>query len=486
MREGHFRSAIELASDLATRQVSAVELFDSVVARIVALDGPINAVVARDFDRARLAAQDADIRLKQGERLPLLGVPVLIKESFDLAGTPTSWGFPWGSEWIAQEDALPVARLKQAGAIVLGKTNVAFALADWQADNPVYGTTNNPWDLARSPGGSSGGSAAELAAGFAALDLGSDIGGSLRAPAHFCGILAHKPSLGLLPARGHGPPGALRSPFGNDLGVIGPMARTAEDLALVVDLLSAPDPLAAGIAHSTRLPPARHGRLCDFRVLILDTSPLLPLSREVASALEQFAGRLHDADARVEWSSALVPDLAAQARNYLHLFAAYTEAFTPPQAQAAATQAAAMLPADDHSFTAARLRGAVSSHRDWLAADGVRRAFAAQWRELFRHYDVVLKAPLPTPAFPHDHSQPQEARQIWIDDVPHPYLDQLTFAGIATSVGLPATVAPIGRTPHGLPVGVEIIGPYLEDNTPLVFAALLEREFGGFAAPPGY
>ena len=201
-----YRTATELLQALAARQVSPRELVDAAIARIEALDGKINAVVVRDFDRARAAATAADAALARGERRPLLGLPMTVKEQFNVAGLPTCWGIEKFRDWRPDFDALAVQRLKAAGAIILGKTNVPAALSDWQSYNKVYGTTNNPWDLGRSPGGSSGGAAAALAAGFVPLELGSDIGGSLRCPAHFCGVYAHKPTLDLIPQRGSGYP----------------------------------------------------------------------------------------------------------------------------------------------------------------------------------------------------------------------------------------------------------------------------------------
>jgi amidase len=201
-----YRTATDLLQALAARQVSARELLDAAIARIEALDPKINAVVVRDFDRARTAADAADAALSRGERRPLLGLPMTVKEQFNIAGLPTTWGFTQFRDWHPEADALAVQRLKAAGAIIIGKTNVPTGLNDWQSYNQIYGTTNNPWDLSRTPGGSSGGAAAALAAGLVPLELGSDIGGSLRAPAHFCGVFAHKPSIELIPQRGSGPP----------------------------------------------------------------------------------------------------------------------------------------------------------------------------------------------------------------------------------------------------------------------------------------
>ena len=263
--EWDYRTAKEIAGALQARKISAVELTDHVIARIEALDQKINAVVVRDFDRARDAAKAADAALGRGERRPLLGVPITIKESFNVAGLPTTWGIVAAKGFVPQEDALTVARLKGAGAVVLGKTNVPLMLADWQSFNAIYGTTNNPWDLARTPGGSSGGSAAALAAGFGPLSLGSDIGGSLRVPPNYCGVYGHKPTHGIIPTRGHAPPGARAVPRDIDLAVVGPMARSASDIALELDILAGPDELRDAVAYRLALPPPRHEALKDFR-----------------------------------------------------------------------------------------------------------------------------------------------------------------------------------------------------------------------------
>jgi amidase len=271
-----YRRATELVEALATGRVSSRELVDGAIARIEALDTKINAVVVRDFAAARAAATAADAALARGERRPLLGLPMTLKEQYAVAGLPTTWGKPEFKDWRPAEDALSVARLKAAGAIILGKTNVPLNLADWQSYNAIYGTTNNPWDLTRTPGGSSGGAAAALAAGFVALELGSDIAGSLRTPAHYCGVYAHKPSTDVVPQRGGGPPGVPPIPFRIDLAVTGPMARSAADLALELAVLSGPDERWDGIGYRLALPPARHDTLKDFRVLVLDSHPLAP------------------------------------------------------------------------------------------------------------------------------------------------------------------------------------------------------------------
>jgi amidase len=475
-------SARETAQALAERRISARELLDHVIARIEALDGPINAVVVRDFDRAREAARAADAALARGERRPLLGVPMTVKESHDVAGLPTTWGLPDFRDWRPEEDGTAIARLKQAGAVVIGKTNVPTALGDWQSANEIYGFTRNPWDPARSPGGSSGGGAAALAAGFVPLELGSDIGGSIRVPAAFCGVFGHKPSVGLLPFKGHTFPGTHG---GVDLAVIGPLARSAADLDLALDILAGPDEEEAA-AYRLALPPARHAALRDYRVLVVDTHPVIPTAASVRGALDRLGGRLAAAGAQVARSSALLPDLAQADRIYLQLLMPILMARLPAEAYAGMQSAAANLPADDQSLPAQRLRASVLSHREWLYANEARVVLRRQWRALFREFDVVLTPAFSTPAFPHDHSPDVNAREAEVDGVHVPYFDQLAWPGVASVAGLPATIAPVDRDPAGLPIGVAINGPFLEDRTTIGFAQLIEQALGGFVPPPGF
>ena len=483
--EWAYRSAGELAQSLQRKQISALELTDQFIARIEALDGDINAVVVRDFARAREAAKAADAALARGERMPLLGVPVTIKESYNIAGLPTTWGMPAFKDFVAEEDALAVTRLKSAGAVVLGKTNVPLGLGDWQSYNDIHGATNNPWDKTRTPGGSSGGSAAALAAGFGPLSLGSDIGGSLRVPAHFCGVCAHKPTHGLVASRGHTPPGLPAWPGAVDLVVIGPMARCVDDLVLALDLVAGPDEAADGRGYRLSLPPARRDKLSEFRVLCIAEHPDLRTSAGVGASLDRLSKQFIAAGANVKRETRLLPDLEASARLYVKLLNAVMSAPLPDDRHQEMRAAVAKIPAADQSLTAGLARGAVMSHREWLRADFARQGLKQQWGALFRDFDVVICPPAATQAFPHDHSTPQEERKLTVDGKEFPYLHQLVWAELATTCGLPATVIPIGVT-DGLPTGVQIIGPHLEDRTPLEFARLIEREFGGFVAPPGY
>lgn len=477
------QTAEEMAAALRAGDVTSVELTDEAIARIERDDKVINAICVQDFDGARAAARDADAVRARGEDRPLLGIPVTVKESYNMVGLPTTWGLPEHRDYLPAEDAVQVSRLKAAGAVVLGKTNVPVGLQDIQSFNSVYGTTNNPWDHDRTSGGSSGGSAAALASGFGALSIGSDLAGSLRTPAHFCGIYAHKPTIGLAATRGMVVPPEPAWPVEHDLAVVGPMARTARDLALLLDVMAGPDPLMFGKAGVVALPPARHERLSDFRVLIVDDHPLIPTGSAVRAGVNRVADVLVDGGARVERHSQLLPDLTEAATLYMQFLFSGSVARFPVEAYEQLQLQAAGLSADDQSLDAARLRAMVFSHRDWIGVNNQRELHRHAWRQLFAEFDVVVCPITPTPAFPHDHNPDALKRRLDIDGVDYPYFDQLVWAGVATMPGLPATAVPTGLSPEGLPVGVQLVGPMFEDRTPLRLAELLEQPLGGFHPP---
>ncbi len=434
-----------MAAALAAGTVSAVELWRAAVERIERLDGAINAVVVRDFERAGDAARNADAALARGERRPLLGVPMTVKEAFNVAGLPTTWGSPAFADWIAPADAVAVARLKAAGAVILGKTNIPPFLADWQSDNPVYGRTNHPLDAARTPGGSSGGSAAALASGMVPLEFGSDIGGSIRVPCAFCGVFGHKPSYGLVPLRGHAPPGVDGVP--PPLGVVGPMARSVVDLVLALGVVAGPAEVEA-VGYRRRLPPARHERLADFRVLIVDRHPLAKVEGEIVAALHRLAANLETAGARVDRHSDRLPDLARSHEIYQAILVTAMSRGAPPQP------------------------GLMDAHAYMDTLDRqleVRR----RWRALFEAHDVVLAPCFGTTAFAHQAGGDMMDRTLIIDGEPTRYGLQLAWPGVATVANLPATAVPVGTARSGMPIGVQVIGPYLEDFTTLAFAGLI-------------
>lgn len=482
MNKFDYLSARETVAALANKKISAVELLDHTIQRIENLDKKINAVVVRDFERARVTAKIADEIIAKGIKLPLLGLPITVKESFNVIGLTTSWGNPLFKSNKSTHDALVIERLKAAGAIIIGKTNIPFMLGDWQSYNAIYGITNNPWDLTLTPGGSSGGSAAALAAGFVALELGSDLAGSLRVPAHFCGVYAHKPSQDLIPSRGSEPPMLSPTFYKTDLAVAGPMARTSADLALALHVLAGPDPLIDGMAYHLTLPLPRHKKLNEFRVLVLDTHPLCPTEASIKKSLHSLVSKLEKHGVQVT-VNAPHPDLATITQNYATLLGAFGAANLPKNEYEKLHEINRKIPLDDDSLGAAWIRGNLINHRDWLLATRARAQLRIEWRKLFHDYDVIICPVISTTAFPHNHEQDFAKRRIKFDEHDVPYEDQFAWSSIATLFGLPATVVPIESAHADLPVGVQIIGDFLQDNTTLKFAELIENEFGGFVKP---
>ncbi|MBL8485986.1 MAG: amidase [Rhodocyclaceae bacterium] len=478
-----FRSASELAAALRDRTVGCRELLERHLERVEALNPAINAVVTLDAERARRRADEADGALARGEAWgPLHGLPMTLKDSWETAGLRTTSGAPEFAGHVPAADAPAARRLIDAGAIVFGKTNLPAHAADLQSHNPLFGTTVNPWDPARTCGGSSGGAAAALAAGFTPLELGSDIGGSIRTPAGFCGVFGHKTSYGLIPMRGHipGPPGSLAE---LDIGVAGPMARTAADLSLALDLLAGPLPEEA-VAWRLRLPGPRRRSPREFRVAAWLDDPACLVDGAVADVCRAAVETLRRAGVPVD--EAARPGFAfAEAWDlYLRLMYAATSG-GPTEAQFArlATAAAAAPPGEDGP--AARFaRGITQRHRDWLPAHEARLRMRAAWTAFFRDYDVLLCPVTPTAAIPHDHSEPINRRRIVVNGKARPYWDQLAWVGLVGVAGLPATTAPVGLTPDGLPVGIQVVGPYLEDHTAIAFAGHLAEMTGGFRRPP--
>ncbi len=437
-------TAAETAQTIGQGDISALEACDAAIDRIGRLDAALNAIVVRDFERARTAAKALDNRRNKNKQLPLLGVPMTVKESHDVAGLPSTWGLPSASTEPADIDSVAVSRLKNAGAVILGKSNVSTALADWQANNPVYGRTLNPYDHSRSPGGSSGGAAAALACGMVPLELGSDIGGSIRIPAHLCGIFGHKPTFGILPTTGHDFPGT--DSIEAELAVIGPMARSAGDLAIALDILAGP---AGGSAYRLELPRRKRNDLRDFRVLVLDTHPVAATDGEIRTAIGKLADGLDDAGVAIARDIDGLPDLEAAHGQYTAMLMAITTRGVP-----------GVTPMDVHK---------------WMHLQDVQMQLTRQWSKIFEQVDVVITPAFGVAAFPHDDIPDWSGRTLMIDGAAEPYGKQLAWAGVATFPGLPATVAPVALTRFGLPIGVQIIGPTFADHTTIGFAALLEQ-----------
>ncbi|MEM7407903.1 MAG: amidase [Pseudomonadota bacterium] len=477
-----FATASALARAIRAREVSSRELTEFYIGRIEQHDGDLNAVVVRDFDRALAAADRADAALAAGTATgPLHGVPMTIKESYNIEGLPTTFGIPAMRDNIAQTDADVVARFKSAGAHFLGKTNVPINLADLQSYNDIYGKTSNPWDLTRTPGGSSGGSAAALAAGLTGLDSGSDIGGSIRNPAHYCGVYGLKPTWNVISPIGHALPGTVAP---GDLSVVGPMARSAEDLALAMDVVAGPNALDAA-GWQLALPRPRKASLADYRVAIWADDARAPVDGPVAERIASIGETLARAGAVVSDTARPNLDIDAAIVNYKLLLHGAMSRRSTPEARAHFAEVVEALNADDLSDRALTARGTVQLHADWLARHNERTALRHAWRAFFDDWDILLCPQTATSAFAHDH-QKFGARTIPVNGAPQPYFQQLFWAGLITGPYLPSTVFPTGPDAAGLPIGVQAVGAEFDDYVTIDFCRLIAREIGGFTAPAGY
>ena len=475
------RSARELAAMIRRKQISSRELLDFFLAAVRERNEDLNAVVTLDEEGARAAASEADEATAKGHATgPLHGLPMTIKDTFETVGVRTTAGNPIWKDHVPTRDAETVAKLKRAGAVVFGKTNLPFMAADVQSYNDIFGCTNNPHDLTRTPGGSPGGAAVAVATGMTSLELGSDIGGSIRTPSHWTGVYGHKPSFGIVSNLGHlpGPPGMQSQP---DLGVAGPLARRAEDLAIALDVLVGPDQHDQ-VAWRLDLPPARHDRLSDFRVATWFEDPALPVDDAVRARLEATADALRAAGVRVDEKARPDFDLQELIRAYNRLLMPIILVDLPKEAVAGLAKVAAAFEEDDTSDAAVAARAPLIQHREWLQTNELREQWRVAFRDFFANYDILLCPVTSVPAIPHDHS-PFPGRTIEVNGQTRPYTDLFSWISMATSCRLPATVAPVGPTPEGLPVGVQIVGPYLEDHSTIEFARLLGDVVGGFSPP---
>jgi amidase len=481
MSELGFLPATRLAALVRRGTVGCVELLDHFIARVERLDPQLNAVVVRDFERARKVARALDRKRGTAGGGPLYGVPMTVKESFDVAGLPTTWGNLERRNHAAEADALAVQRLKDAGAVVFGKTNIPVNLADWQSFNPVYGSTNNPWDLGHTPGGSSGGGAAAVAAGISGLEIGSDIGGSVRVPAHYCGLFGHKPTWGLCPMRGHSVANAASM---TDISVIGPIARSADDLSLVLDLIGQPDP--AETALRVKLPAPRVRTIDGLRVAVWASEPSQPTDAETTAQIEALARTLRREGAKVSTNARPAFDPVEAFHVYLRVLHAALSGRAPDAALARMREGAARRKPDDMSADAIMVRGVDMTHRDWLRLNERRFQIRRAWSAFFQDWDVLLCPVIATPALPHMQQGETWERKIEINGQAYPYNEMLFWPGVTCAYHLPASVAPIGVSRAGLPIGVQIVGPLYGDRTTIQVAKLLEKVSRGFVPPEGW
>jgi amidase len=453
------RPATDTARLLRDKELSSRELTGALLARIEEVNPALTAVVALRPEQALAEAAAADeAAARSGDLGPLHGVPITIKDAFDVAGLPTTWGNPAFAGHVAGSDAAVVRRLRRAGAVVAGKTNAAFMLGDFgQTANELHGVTANPWDTARTPGGSSGGSAAAVAAGMSFLDYGSDLVGSIRLPASYCGVYGLKPSVATVPLAGFQPPGPPAVPSDMTyLSALGPLARSAGDLRTALAVTGGPDGPAAK-AYAWALAPPRHTRLRDFRVGVVLDHPHAPVSSEVAAVLSGAVDVLARSGATVVegWPEGVDPVAEAESFGFhVRLFFAYQQ------------------PGDD-----------LPPFAEVVEQERRRMAARAAWGALFEDVDVFLCPASFTPAFPHD-PRPFQERTIATPEGDRPYTDQVFWVAHASLPGLPAVSVPVGRTAGGLPVGAQVVGPLHEDDTAITFAGLLGEVTGGYEPPP--
>ena len=492
MDEFAFQSAVNLVKAIQDKKISSSELLELYIERYERYNPSINAIVETDFETARLKARQADEALANNENWgPLHGLPMTIKDYINVTGLHSTYGSPMFKDNLPTSNADVVQPLIDNGAIIFGKTNLPLWAMGSQSFNEVYGQTNNPWDLTRTPGGSSGGAAAAIAAGLTGLEIGSDLAGSIRSPAHFCGIYGHKPTYGIVPIRGQQPPREIElidyAPE-QDLTVTGPLARSAADLDLVMDLVVRP-PVFQRKSMKINLPVPRKKALKDYRIGFWIEDPLFSPDIEVGDCLEELVSRLSKKGAKIEEKK---PDI-----NFKKIFKIFDElmnlacvVYIPGGAFNSLLKKAKELDEKDQSIDAWYARVVTKTHREWQLLNWERLMIRQKWADFFEEYDVLLCPAIRIAAFPHNHTMTLESPQrittkLNDQDIPHSDVI-LPWAGLASLSYLPATVAPIGLTSGGLPIGVQIIGPYLEDRTTIHFAKLIEKDFYRFKPPPGF
>jgi amidase len=455
-----FRSATDAAQAVRRKELSSRELTELLLARIEAVNPALNAIVELRRETALQEAVAADEATARGDDTgPLHGVPMTVKDSFNVAGLRTTWGNPAFKDFVASESATVARRLKEAGAIIVGKTNVAFMLGDFgQTANELHGVTNNPWDTTRTPGGSSGAAGAALSAGMTFLEYASDLVGSIRIPASFCGVFGLKPSVGIVPLSGFRPPGPPPPPSDMTyMSAVGPLGRYPRDLRTALSVTAGPEDQAAK-AYSWALSPPRHTRLDNYRVGVVLDHEHAPVSSEVAAPLSDAV------DALARTGSTILegwPDGVDPARSY-ESFGFHVRAFFAFQE-----------PGEDFAKLS-----------EFVDHENRRMAARAAWNRYFDDVADVFLCPVNfAAAFPHD-ARPFEDRTIATPEGERPYNDQAFWVSHASLPGLPAVAAPVGRTPGGLPVGAQMVGPLYEDDTAITFAELLTEVIGGYEPPP--
>jgi amidase len=486
-----FLSASEVAALIRDKKISSFELTDIILSRIKKFDKEINAFNVVLEEEAIKRAREADAALARGEIWgPLHGVPIDIKDSFSIKGVITTAGNPSLSNYVPENDAAAVARLRSAGAVILGNTNVPFMLDDHQSFNEIYGRTNNPWNLERTPGGSTGGGAAALAAGLSYLCIGSDTAGSIRVPANFCGVFGHKPTVDVISKKGQIPPLPGGSPYiSNGLSVAGPLARSAADLKLLLEICGGPDQ-PDSLAYSWKLLKERKTDLKEYRIRYVTDDRLCPVSSEIKPVMESAIERFKREGVSLTqgWPENINPE--EQFNNYLYLLHAHMSGGV---SESEIESLASMAKSKEETPTVIRARASIFSHKYFRTWDSGRILAREKWQSFFKDYDAIIMPMTFVPAFPHinkpwfpNNPDPSKKRNLATPEGDRDYDDILFWLSFATLTGLPATVLPIGLTKSGLPVGLQIMGPFLEDATPISIAGKLSEILGGIQFPEKY
>jgi amidase len=465
-----FAPASQLLQMLRSRQVSSAELVSAYIERIESLNHHVKSVVTLCEERAAEESDDADRRLSGREDIrPLEGLPITIKDSIETKGIRSTDGMKILEHHIPTEDAPTVARLRAAGAIIIAKTNIPEMAMDYDCDNPLFGSTNNPWHVGRVPGGSSGGEAASLASGMCALGLGSDYGGSIRIPAHFCGVVGLKPTWGTIPGTGHLPPSPAAPPPIAHMATIGPMARYVDDLTLEYNLLRGPHPSTPYTVPSLEAHPENVNLKQVTCAYFTEVESAAPVAAEIRTAVERAARSLSKIGVPVEQKTPPIKEAARIWADY---------------AMADGGQLLREMLAGRENLSRERLRRSFmtqlpsKSAAEFFRTSIERDIFRVQLQHFMERYAIVIGPPFCITAFEHG------ALDVNIDGNSFNLFTANWPALWVNCAGLPAAVVPAGQDRDGLPIGVQIVGRAFDEETVLAVAKALEQELGGFKKPP--
>jgi len=472
----------QLISKINNKEISSQELLEIQLEHISEHNASINAVITINEDLALKKAIEADEAMQKGENWgPLHGLPITMKDAYEVKDIISTGGSVKWKDHIPASNAVVADRLQQAGAIVFGKTNVPLLSGDWQSYNELYGVTNNPWNTHKTPGGSSGGSAAAVSMGFSSLEVGSDIGGSVRVPAHFCGVYGLKPSYGLIPLLGHLPPPPGILSHQDTLSVAGPIARSPKDIQIALSVLAGTSPLEQK-GWKLDLPPARHQKIKDFRVAIWPNDPFCNVENAISDAIEGFANQIGKLGATVQETN---PGVSLQMNDdiYWNMSMPIIASGFPKSTLEKMKEFLRNSDPNDTNLRVRHARAALLKHKSWLSFNERRLHIKAMWEEFFASFDVLICPVVFTTAFDHNHEPDMYNRTITVDGVDRKYFELTVWPSVATLPQLPSLAIPIGQNAEGLPIGVQVIGPYLEDYTPIAFAQAIEGLCSGYSPP---